>query len=80
MAQHRQARERGARPEKRAPATLLEREDELATVEALLGHAAAGHGSVLLIEGPAGIGKTELLGQARELATDREMEALSARG
>jgi DNA-binding CsgD family transcriptional regulator len=37
---------------------LLEREAELATVTELAERALAGHGGVVLVEGPAGIGKT----------------------
>ncbi|MGZ4306591.1 MAG: AAA family ATPase, partial [Solirubrobacteraceae bacterium] len=50
---------------------LLEREHELARVDASLHAARAGVGGLLLITGPAGIGKTSLLnacaGRAREL-------------
>jgi tetratricopeptide (TPR) repeat protein len=45
---------------KHAEHDILEREDELATVTELAERAAAGHGGVVLIEGPAGIGKTRL--------------------
>jgi hypothetical protein len=44
---------------------LLERDGELSSVEALLDEAVAGEGRVILFEGPAGIGKTRLLGEAR---------------
>ncbi|HEY1276682.1 MAG TPA: AAA family ATPase [Thermoleophilaceae bacterium] len=46
-------------------ATLVERERELATLDELL---AEGGGRLALIEGPAGIGKTQLLAEARERA------------
>ena len=46
---------------------LLERERELEVVEAALDRLVDGEGSTLLIEGPAGIGKTRLLGAAGEL-------------
>ncbi len=49
-----------------APSDLVERERELAGLDALLAHALAGEGGVALLEGPAGIGKTRLL---TELAT-----------
>ncbi len=58
----------------------MEREPELAVIEALLASACAGMGSVLLIEGPAGIGKTRLLATARERAAQSEMRVLDARG
>ena len=50
------------------PGMLCEREDELARVDALMTAACAGRGGVLLIAGPAGIGKTVLLEAARERA------------
>ena len=37
---------------------LLAREDELAAVERAIGAATDGSGAVLVLEGPAGIGKT----------------------
>ena len=40
---------------------LLEREVELARVDGLLDRAGAGLGAVVVVEGPAGIGKSELL-------------------
>ncbi|HEY1276916.1 MAG TPA: AAA family ATPase [Thermoleophilaceae bacterium] len=49
-------------------ATLVERESELATLDELLAGAAGGDGRLLLIEGPAGIGKSQLLAEARERA------------
>ncbi len=46
-------------------APLLERDHELAAVTAVVDAAAAGHGATVWIEGPAGIGKTRLVGAAR---------------
>ena len=43
---------------------LLERETELGVIGAALGSARCGSGSALLVEGPAGIGKTSLLAHA----------------
>ena len=63
-----------------APGGLCEREAELARVEALLAAARAGRGGVLLITGPAGIGKTVLLGTARERAAQAGMRVLAGRG
>lgn len=40
---------------------LLERDELLTTLQALLRHAAAGQGALLFLEGEAGIGKTSLL-------------------
>ena len=45
-------------------AHLLERTDELAVIDASLLAAQAGRGALTLIEGPPGIGKTELLAAA----------------
>ena len=59
---------------------LLERESELAVIEQQLDSALAGEGSLVVVEGPAGIGKTTLLSRAMELARDREMVILSAKG
>jgi ATP/maltotriose-dependent transcriptional regulator MalT len=59
-------------------AGLLEREAELAALERLIDDAEDGRGRVVLIEGPAGIGKTRLLAEARERAA-RRMTVLSAR-
>src|SRR6516225_5760308 len=40
---------------------MLERSEELAALSAAAAAAAAGHGALVLVEGPAGIGKTTLL-------------------
>ncbi|HVY79148.1 MAG TPA: AAA family ATPase, partial [Solirubrobacterales bacterium] len=58
---------------------LLERDDELGAVAALLDEAAAGDGRVVLFEGPAGIGKTRLLTEARRLGGEAGMRVLAAR-
>src|SRR6516225_6713615 len=62
------------------PGGLCEREGELARVDALLTAARAGRGGVLVITGPAGIGKTVLLGAARERASRVGMRVLAGRG
>ncbi|HEX8105198.1 MAG TPA: AAA family ATPase, partial [Solirubrobacteraceae bacterium] len=62
-----------------APADLVEREAELGAVDAALAQTLAGSGGVLLIEGPAGIGKTRLLGELRARAADRGAQVLVAR-
>ncbi|HVY97465.1 MAG TPA: AAA family ATPase, partial [Solirubrobacterales bacterium] len=59
---------------------LLEREAELAAIEAALGRARGGDGAVLTIEGEAGAGKTSLLAAANELAAAAGMSVLRARG
>jgi DNA-binding SARP family transcriptional activator len=61
------------------PSGLLERETELAEIAAALGRAAAGEGGVLAFEGPAGIGKTRLLGVLRERAVEAGADVLEAR-
>ena len=45
---------------------LFDREDDLAVLDAALTAAVAATGGVLLIEGPAGIGKTVLLEALRD--------------
>lgn len=59
---------------------LLERSAELARIESALSGACDGTGSFVVVEGPAGIGKTELLSAARSLATDGGMRVLRSRG
>jgi len=60
--------------------SLLERERELDAIVASLRAARAGDGCALVVEGPAGIGKTTLLAEACRLARSDGMLALSARG
>ncbi|HST42061.1 MAG TPA: AAA family ATPase [Conexibacter sp.] len=59
-------------------AVLLERDRELSAVDALIADASAGSGRLLLIEGPAGIGKSQLLASARHGAEPR-LRVLAAR-
>ncbi len=59
---------------------LRERETELAAVLAALDTAAGGAGSLVLVEGPAGIGKTRLLEAAATTAAARGWLVLRARG
>ena len=59
---------------------LLERELELETLAAAVGAAALGTASLVLVEGPAGIGKSRLLAEARALARESELCVRSARG
>ena len=58
---------------------LLERSGELDRIQTCVEAVSRGHGSVLLIEGPAGIGKTSLLAAGTELARDVGLRAMSAR-
>jgi DNA-binding CsgD family transcriptional regulator len=59
---------------------LLERGEELARIESALSAARAGRGMFVLIEGPAGIGKTALLATARTAAKSEGMRVLRSRG
>lgn len=59
---------------------LLERQDEIAEAHAALEAARSGAGQTLLIQGPAGIGKTELARALRSAAAEESMELASARG
>ncbi|MGQ0575786.1 MAG: AAA family ATPase [Pseudonocardia sp.] len=61
-------------------ALLLEREDEIAVIDAAVRRVADGEASVLLLEGPAGIGKTGLLTEARRRAAAAGLRVLAARG
>jgi DNA-binding CsgD family transcriptional regulator len=59
---------------------LLERERELATFREEFARAAGGEGMLILIEGTAGLGKTELARAARATAEDARLAPLEARG
>jgi DNA-binding CsgD family transcriptional regulator len=59
---------------------LLEREGQVAALEALAGAAVSGAGRFAVIEGTAGIGKTRLLAEARAIADSASMRVLAARG
>jgi class 3 adenylate cyclase/tetratricopeptide (TPR) repeat protein len=58
---------------------LLEREAELAALQAAVDAAAAGTGRFVAIEGRAGMGKTRLVAEARSLAATAGFEVLVAR-
>jgi DNA-binding CsgD family transcriptional regulator len=60
--------------------TLLDREPELGALRAAVGAAAQGTGGVVVVDGPAGIGKTELLRAARDHAREAGMTVLTGRG
>jgi DNA-binding CsgD family transcriptional regulator len=68
-----------ARPKART-GRLLERELELETLAAAVEAAAEGVAGFVLVEGPAGIGKSRLLAEARMLAEERGLCVRSARG
>ncbi|HVO52929.1 MAG TPA: AAA family ATPase [Solirubrobacterales bacterium] len=59
---------------------LRERERELAVLDRAIDAAAGGAGAVVLVEGPAGIGKTSLLRAACARAAGRGLRVLEARG
>jgi DNA-binding CsgD family transcriptional regulator len=59
---------------------LVERERELARISSLLESARGGAGSVLVLEGEPGIGKTALMNAARERASALGMTVLAACG
>jgi DNA-binding NarL/FixJ family response regulator len=58
---------------------LLERERELDELDAAIAAACAGTGSLVVIEAPAGLGKTRLLHAARERGQVAELRGLAAR-
>ena len=60
-------------------APLLERERELAELDALVAEASAGAGRLAAIEAVAGLGKTRLLQAAREAGQAAGMQVLAAR-
>jgi DNA-binding CsgD family transcriptional regulator len=59
---------------------LLEREPEVEIIEQALNLAAGGVGRLVLVEAPAGLGKSTLLDAAREMAEARGYEVLAGRG
>jgi DNA-binding CsgD family transcriptional regulator len=60
-------------------ALLLQRDFEIERIEGVLAASRAGRGSVLLIEGAPGIGKTSLLAHARSRAAAGGMRVIAAR-
>ncbi|WP_182886617.1 helix-turn-helix transcriptional regulator [Microbispora sp. H10885] len=60
--------------------SLLERDAEVGRMRELFAAAARGQGGVVLIEGPAGIGKSALAGAARRLGRTAGCRVLGARG
>src|SRR6266508_117634 len=63
-----------------AAAPLLERSGELARIESALTEARSGTGALVVVEGPAGIGKTAVLEATRAAASASGLRALRARG
>ncbi len=62
------------------PQTLLERAGELRELRGALVSAREGKGGVIVVEGPAGIGKTALLELACDFGRESGLGVLSARG
>jgi DNA-binding CsgD family transcriptional regulator len=61
-------------------ALLLERSEELARIESALAAVRGGRGALVVVEGPAGIGKTAVLGAVRDVAAGDGMRVLRASG
>ena len=61
-------------------AVLLERDRELESLDGLVEGALAGDAVLAFLEGPAGIGKSTLLAEARERAAAAGFRVLAARG
>ncbi|MGZ5411222.1 MAG: AAA family ATPase, partial [Solirubrobacterales bacterium] len=59
---------------------LLERDSELASIDALIEQARDGRAGLALVEGPAGIGKSRLLAELRRRAESEGFLVLTARG
>jgi DNA-binding CsgD family transcriptional regulator len=59
---------------------LLEREVQVAALQALADAARSGGGRLVVVEGTAGIGKTRLLAEGRAIAGSAGMRVLAARG
>jgi len=74
----RQREGRTAPPSRLGP--LLERERELEALAAAVGAVAEGTSGLVLVEGPAGIGKSRLLAAAKTLADEGGLRVLAARG
>jgi predicted ATPase len=62
-----------------AMSALLERDTELHLFERVIERAERGHGGVVLVEGQAGVGKTELLRMAGSLAQNAGLRVLRGR-
>jgi DNA-binding CsgD family transcriptional regulator len=59
---------------------LLERDGELASLDALIDGVAGGEARLALVEAPAGIGKTRLVAEARRRGREAGLRVLAARG
>ena len=63
----------------RGASTLLERDSELAVVESAVGDALRGRGSLIVVEGEAGIGKSSILRHGIAVARTSSLTVLAAR-
>jgi DNA-binding CsgD family transcriptional regulator/tetratricopeptide (TPR) repeat protein len=76
----------GSKPDTRASSEipsgddLLERDAELLTLRTLLANVLDGSGTLLIVEGPPGIGKTALLARLTDEASESGMLVLTSRG
>lgn len=71
---------RATRAETPSSGVLVEREHEVAALERALNSARAGSGRIVLVDGPAGSGKTRLLGAAEAHARQAGMRVVCATG
>jgi DNA-binding NarL/FixJ family response regulator len=62
------------------PIPLLEREADVEAIARRLDAARQENGAIVVVEGPAGVGKSRLLAAARDRAREQDMRVLSARG
>ncbi|MET0789203.1 MAG: BTAD domain-containing putative transcriptional regulator, partial [Cellulomonas sp.] len=67
-------------PEPVAPTDLVDRTREVAALRRTVDELVDGHAGCVLVEGPAGIGKSRLVVEAARLATSAQVRVLSARG
>ena len=67
-------------PAERGTQVLIERDKELGVLDAAIEASVEGRGSVVLVHGPAGIGKSELLAVTASRARDAGFDVLTARG
>ena len=67
-------------PSGQTTSLLLEREAQVAALQALADAVRGGGGRLVVIEGSAGIGKTRLLAEARAIAGSAGIRVLAARG
>ena len=61
-------------------ARLLERDKEFLAIDDAIRAALAGDGTAVVLEGPAGIGKTSLLDAARRRAVEAGMTVIASHG